>query len=122
MLMKAVTVGGGGTKVSLKPTDINNPLYTINTKGGYWTATEDCVMCCKIAGGSTAWAQVFVEDRIFANVILTTGGSARIGMDNDGNVQNYGYFIPKGTKILTRAAGDGSGDTYNIKFFKPDFS
>lgn len=116
MLMKAVTVGGGGGgSVSIAP-DTSNLLHSITSIGASWTTTEDCIMCCVITGGSY-FAQIWIGTENINNVILTTNSTARIGIDGNGNTTNYGFFIPKGTTIGTRS--DGSGHTYNIKFYKP---
>lgn len=119
MLITMETAGGsGGGGGSIKPsTEIPNSAIT--TAGGYWTATEDCVMCGIVTGGSEFYAQIFIDDDDNNNnalISVPNGVSVRIGMDISANPINCGVFIPKGKKVIAR---NSTGCTYNIHFYKP---
>ena len=106
--------------------DTSKLLGSITTEGGSYTTTQDCGMVCKM---STLGYQAFVcmngdtsKQLISSNT--SQGGisaNAKIGFDNNDNLDGYAMFIPKGTTLTTRehtwAAGTYS-NTYDVRFYK----
>lgn len=110
--------GSGGINVTLDTISFTGKtlLGSITTKGGTYTATEDCLM-----GGvltSTGSVQAFVAFN--GSTVFSVGDnkSARIGRSTTSVSSNdtYGMFVPKGTVVTTRT----DEGTPNLTFYSLD--
>lgn len=108
MLQRAMTVGGGGGSNSITA-DTSNLLGSINTEGGSYITTEDCVLIGATIGNGSQTPVIYID----GNTLLTADSSTYMRYIGNATL-GVGFAIPKGHTITTRSGG---GFTYNLNFY-----
>ena len=112
--MSPVVINSGSDSGNLSLiADMDNLLGSITTKGGSFTATQDCIMIGTASGSYAAF--VYIDGTTSDDYIIqpTAGSgqsrSAIVGNENKG----IGMAIPKGSVITTRS----DYGSYDLKFY-----
>lgn len=110
MYIEASSGSGGGSSFRA---DMNNLLGSITTRGGSFTATQDCIMIGQASGQVAAY--VYIDGTSASNYLIQpTAGSGTSRTAIVGNeTYGIGVAIPKGSVISTRS----DGGSYNLKFY-----
>ena len=112
--------GGGGSYSPVVAIDTNNLLGSISSRGGSYTATEDCGMYGSIyttsGSNTTLRGTVYCNGKTLFDFKINSNATPINNSFTIGNSAN-GMFIPKGSTI-SLSFTSGNVGTINIGFYK----